>query len=396
VKIAVLFDMLGPYHVARLEALGVADSVVAVEIAARSGIYGWTPIDNARSFERETLFDIDDSAHLDDRTIHRVIFETLDRHRPEVVFIPGWSARAALAALRWCLVRRRPSVVMSETTRWDHPRVAWREMVKRFVARLFSAGLVGGTPHRDYLAELGMPRRAIALGYDVVDNLYFSVGARAAREEGDAARRRLGLPDRYFLASARFVPVKNLMGLLECFARFRSSRPDSSTALVLLGDGEERAALEARRETLGLEGVVLMPGFKQYDELPAYYGLADAFVHVSRIEPWGLVVNEAMAAGLPIVISRQCGCASSLLREGENGFCASFDSLEELAARLAQLDTDAALRQRMGARSRELIADWGPARFAEGALEAARFASERGAAADSLVARGLLSALRGA
>jgi glycosyltransferase involved in cell wall biosynthesis len=204
------------------------------------------------------------------------------------------------------------------------------------------------------------------------------------------------LPDRYFLASARFVPVKNLMGLLECFARFRSSRPDSSTALVLLGDGEERAALEARRETLGLEGVVLMPGFKQYDELPAYYGLADAFVHVSRIEPWGLVVNEAMAAGLPIVISRQCGCASSLLREGENGFCASFDSLEELAARLAQLDTDAALRQRMGARSRELIADWGPARFAAGALEAARFASERGAAADSFVARGLLSALRGA
>jgi glycosyltransferase involved in cell wall biosynthesis len=396
VKIAVLFDMLGPYHVARLEALGASNSVVAVEIAARSRIYSWTPVEARSGFVRETLFDVDDSSRLDDRRIHRVIFETLDRHLPEIVFIPGWSARAALAALRWCLARRRPSVVMSETTRWDHPRIAWREMVKRGLAQLFSAGLVGGAPHRDYLAELGMPRRAIALGYDVVDNPYFSVGASAARARGDELRGRLGLPGRYFLASARFVPVKNLAGLLEAFARFRSLRPESSTALVLLGDGEGRAALEARRDALGLKGIVLTPGFKQYSELPAYYGLADAFVHVSRVEPWGLVVNEAMAAGLPIVVSRQCGCASTLLREGENGFCVSFDSLEEIAARLAQLDADAALRERMGARSREIIADWGPARFAAGALEAARLAAERGAATDRLVARGLLSALRGA
>lgn len=395
-KIAVLFDMLGPYHLARLEALGASKDVVAVEIAARSGVYGWEPIDATTSFGRETLFDVDDSSRLDEGRIGRAIWSTLDRHRPEVVFIPGWSARAALASLRWCLARRRPSVVMSETTRWDHPRVAWREAVKRALARLFSAGLVGGAPHRDYLAELGMPAKAIALGYDVVDNRYFAEGASAARARGDALRVRLGLPPHYFLASARFVPIKNLLGLLEAFARFRSARPDSSTALVLLGDGGERAALEARRDALGLDGVVLTPGFKQYGELPAFYGLADAFVHISRVEPWGLVVNEAMAAGLPIVVSRQCGCASTLVHDGENGFCASFDALDEIAARLAQLDDDAALRARMGARSREIIADWGPARFAAGAVEAARVAAERGAAPDSLAARGLLSVLRGA
>jgi 1,2-diacylglycerol 3-alpha-glucosyltransferase len=396
VKIAILFDMLGPYHLARLDALGGACSVVAVEIAARSEVYGWTRIEGATRFIRETLFDADDSSHMDARPVHRAIWRMLDRHRPDVVLIPGWSARAALSALGWCLARRRPAVAMSETTRWDHRRIAWREMVKGALVRLFSAGLVGGIPHRDYLVALGMPEEAIALGYDVVDNSYFSEGAMKARMGGDELRSRLGLPRRYFLASARFVPIKNLLGLLESFARFRMATPASTTSLVLLGDGIERAALEARRDALGLGGAVLTPGFKQYAELPAYYGLAEAFVHVGRVEPWGLVVNEAMASGLPIVVSRQCGCASTLLREGENGFCVSYEAFDEIAARLALLEGDASLRARMGACSREIIADWGPARFAAGALDAARFASERGVANDSLIARGLLSVLRGA
>jgi glycosyltransferase involved in cell wall biosynthesis len=137
-----------------------------------------------------------------------------------------------------------------------------------------------------------------------------------------------------------------------------------------------------------------MPGFKQYHELPAYYGLADAFVHASRVEPWGLVVNEAMAAGLPVVVSRQCGCASTLVQDGGNGFCESFDDADEIAMRLAQLDDEPALRSRMGARSREIVADWGPSRFAAGALEAAELAMARGVAPHDLAAQGLLAILR--
>ena len=63
-----------------------------------------------------------------------------------------------------------------------------------------------------------------------------------------------------------------------------------------------------------------MPGFKQYDELPIYYGLAGAFIHASTTEQWGLVVNEAMAAGLPVIVSERCGCAPDLVENGRNGF----------------------------------------------------------------------------
>ena len=73
---------------------------------------------------------------------------------------------------------------------------------------------------------------------------------------------------------------------------------------------------ERERSALGLDNDVIFPGFIQYDELPAYYGLAKAFIHASTVEQWGLVVNEALAAGLPVLVSERCGCAPDLVREG--------------------------------------------------------------------------------
>src|SRR5207249_1610964 len=116
---------------------------------------------------------------------------------------------------------------------------------------------------------------------------------------------------------------------------------------VLLGDGPERAALEAKRSELGLDNAILMPGFKQYDQLPTYYGLADSFIHISSNEPWGLVVNEAMAAGLPVIVSKACGCAFNLVEDGGNGYLVTHDNRDEIADRLTRMDDDTSLRARM-------------------------------------------------
>src|SRR5207244_4064698 len=102
---------------------------------------------------------------------------------------------------------------------------------------------------------------------------------------------------------------KNLPRLLEAFAGYRRLAGDAAWELVLLGDGPLRPELVALLKDLELDGHVLLPGFKQYDELPAYYGLAGAFIHASTTEQWGLVVNEAMASGLPVLVSDRCGCA---------------------------------------------------------------------------------------
>jgi glycosyltransferase involved in cell wall biosynthesis len=137
-----------------------------------------------------------------------------------------------------------------------------------------------------------------------------------------------------------------------------------------------------------------MPGFKQYDELPVCYASADAFIHASTTEQWGLVVNEAMASGLPVLVSNRCGCAPDLLMEGINGF--SFDpfnteAIAQAMAAMAMLQEDR--RKAMGEESRRIIANWGPERFGRGLHEAAACALRLGPRRALLTDRLLLRAL---
>jgi glycosyltransferase involved in cell wall biosynthesis len=281
---------------------------------------------------------------------------------------------------------------MSESTQWDEIRNPIKEWIKRRIIGLFSSSLVGGTPHRAYMENLGMPADRIFLGYDAVDNGFFSdevrkiVESRGSRVEGTADGEKMP----YFLASARFIEKKNLPRLLRAYTMYRKeaerrassvegidsaftssdalafSLQPSAFDLVLLGDGAMRPELENLRSELELEECVQMPGFKQYEELPAYYAHAGAFIHASTTEQWGLVVNEAMASGLPVLVSNRCGCAADLVKEGENGWTFDPTNEEKMAELMLRISGDETLRKEMELRSREIIAEWGPERFASG------------------------------
>jgi len=284
---------------------------------------------------------------------------------------------------------------MSESTEWDEPRTGWKEWIKRKLVGLFPSALAGGKRHSDYLTKLGMPAERIFLGYDAVDNRYFGNKAEEIRPYGEEARRQYGLPPDYFLASARFVEKKNLPRLLEAYALYRTScRSPAPWSLVLLGDGSLRDALELQLGALGLRDHVMMPGFKQVADLPAYYALAGAFVHPSTVEPWGLVVNEAMASGLPVLVSNRCGCAPELVGEGVNGF--TFDPLhvEELARKMLRLSAPDFPRAAFGKKSREIVAGWGPERFARGLSQAIEAALASPPVVPTWIDRALLWVLR--
>jgi glycosyltransferase involved in cell wall biosynthesis len=110
---------------------------------------------------------------------------------------------------------------------------------------------------------------------------------------------------------------------------------------------------------------VHLPGFKQYDELPAYYALANAFVHASTTEQWGLVVNEAIASGLPVIVSDRCGCAPELVNG--NGFTFDPTNEHELAARLLEMASLSDQEQKhLGDNSYRIAANFAPERFGEG------------------------------
>ena len=345
-------------------------NVTAVELAGESAAYNWDPVQDAANVERVTLFEQADTTEISTTILDTALTKALAEHRPNTVAIPGWSSAGALSALRWCTTTSTPAVLMSATTAHDFTRHWWREWPKKRLVSLFDAALVGGMPHRDYLAQLGLSPRRVALGYDAVDNAHFRKGADLAREQAGRLREEYDLPERYVLASARFVPKKNLPRLIRAFARYRRAAPATAWDLVLLGDGAERPAVEAAIQEEGVAGSVHLPGFKQYDDLPVYYGLAEAFVHASTTEQWGLVVNEAMAAGLPVLVSDRCGCAPDLVTEGENGFTFDPYDADALAALLETVAHGAADRRAMGRESRKQIAQWGPERFARGLEEA--------------------------
>ena len=378
-RVTVLFENFGPYHLARLSAAAKVCDLSAIELNATSQDYEWQRDERPTRFARHTIFGSErghrNSVLQSGRRVANAIQETM----PDVVAIPGWSGCYAFAALHWCAVNCVPVVIMSESSANDEPRVRWKEWVKRRYVGMCSAALVGGERNRKYLVQLGMPAEKVFLGYDVVDNHYFIESVQKVRQEVGLWRKRLELPERYFLASARFIGKKNLPNLLRAFANYRSEwnyRNNSGLSrawdLVVLGDGALRGQLDALRQELGLTKNIHFPGFTQYDELPPYYALAGAFIHPSVVEQWGLVVNEAMAAELPVLVSNRCGCAPTLVKEGENGHTFNPQDITAIARCMREMSQmSEEIRQEMGSRSGQIISEFGPERFAGGLHQAA-------------------------
>lgn len=323
----------------------------------------------------------------------RAVMCTLSALRAKVVAIPGWASPESYAAIRWAKASDARVVVMSDSQQGDAARTQWREGIKARVLSRCHAALVAGRPHADYLVSLGMDASRIALGYDVVDNNHFGGGAEIARRHDAETRRRLGLPNRYLVASGRFVPKKNLQRLVEAYAR-ASAGVGGAADLVVAGDGAGRAEVASLIGRLGLNGRVHLPGFFRYEDLPAVYGLSEGLVHVPVTEQWGLVVNEAAASGQPMVLSRSCGAASMLLREGENGWLCDASDTDDIARALVRLlALDPLRRSAMGAASAAIVAAWGPDRFAQGLHEAVSIALDIPAVSLGLVDRALLRLL---
>src|SRR2546430_1338602 len=424
--IAIVFHHIGPYHDARLNAAADGLSVIGIEWSAK-GDDAWGAADIPVLYHKVSLFSEATDGYPGKAELRQAFCWALEQAKPDVVAVNGWNNFGSLAAANCCVARGVPMVVMSESARQDEPRTWWKEMIKRRIVDLYSTALVGGQRHTDYLIELGMPRERIFTGYDVVDNHYFARRAAEIRNSylrqgngGQAAseiRNNYGLPENYFLASARFIPKKNLPRLIRAYAEYRqlcrasvsdaarsegaSKAPSPSLRrtgtpwdLVLLGDGPLRQTLNTQLATLNLQAHVHLPGFKQYDELPVYYALAKAFVHASTTEQWGLVVNEAIASGLPVIVSDRCGCVPELVNG--NGF--TFDPFDEqeLVERLSQMGSlSDDERKSLSDASYGISTNFAPKRFGEGLEQAARLALNHPRKA-SLIGRALMIAIENA
>ncbi|MFO7586501.1 MAG: glycosyltransferase family 4 protein, partial [Gemmatimonadota bacterium] len=208
-------------------------------------------------------------------------------------------------------------VLMRTETHQGLSRSALKRMMRKPVLR----GLYGsrasflaiGSRNRDFYRTLGIQADRIFVVPYAVDNAFFRDRAREARTRRQEVRRTHGLPEEasIVLFASKLTERKKPDHLLEAFAALLRRLPDAHLAFA--GSGEMEIILRRRAASMGLHSKVSFLGFRNQSELPALFAVSDVFVLPSVNEPWGLVINEAMAAGLPVVVSAEVGAVPDLV-----------------------------------------------------------------------------------
>jgi len=242
--IVVIFHHIGPYHHARLNAAADRLSVTGLEWSGKA-YDTWGAAESPAHYQKISLFLEATDRYPGKAELLRAFSLALEQANPDVVAVNGWNNFGSLVAANCCARLGIPMIVMSESARQDEPRTWWKEMIKQRIVGVYSAALVGGQRHVEYLVELGMPRERVFTGYDVVDNDYFAERALEIRNsnppQADGIRKKYGLPENYFLASARFIEKKNLPRLIRAYAKYRQR----SSAFANQPSRKATAGLEA-------------------------------------------------------------------------------------------------------------------------------------------------------
>ena len=295
----------------------------------------------------------------------------LRRARPDVLMCGGYNYIASWTATRWARRNRVPFLLWTESTAKDfRRRYRLIESLKSNFLRQCDGFVVPGISSFEYLQSFGAPQEIVFTAPNAVDTRFFTERAEATRRNCAGQRCALRLPERFFLYVGRLVAEKGVVDLLQAYATL-APELRRQVGVVFVGDGAARPDLTRLAAAIS-PGTVHFAGFAQRDQLAGCYALADAFVFPTRTDPWGLVVNEAMACGLPIICSSTAGCAANLVRDHWNGRVVCAGDIGELASAMNELARNPELRALMGQRSRERGLRYSPEAWAAGMAQAAR------------------------
>jgi glycosyltransferase involved in cell wall biosynthesis len=276
-----------------------------------------------------------------------------------ILHLAGWGHSVLLGALLMGRLLRIPVIVESDTGagRADH---TWRGVVKKllyaWLFRLPHRFLPGGTRQVRYLAEFGVTKDRMTVAQMTVDVeaiRRFCAENREAERSATRARWGLSVEEAVALYVGRLEEDKGVDLLLAAFAG--AAAQYENLRLVIAGDGSLRGRVNAGAAA---DRRIVYLGRLSGDDVLRAYVAADFLVLPSRFEPWGLVVNEAMGCGLPVILSDRVGCADDLVRGRETGLVVAAGDEAALAAAMVRLARDEAPRRPMGQAAEKLISSW--------------------------------------
>ncbi|MDE8650471.1 glycosyltransferase [Novosphingobium album (ex Liu et al. 2023)] len=358
--VAFLWDQSGDYHMDRAEAvacaLGERGRVSIIEITTRSRVYDWPECRPSDQVSRITLFPGKLAEDVGELATAFALNAAIRRAGIDQLFVAGYEHPARFALAVWQALKGRAPVIMLDSKFDDKPRHLRLELLKRFLLMPYRAGFASGARAVAYMRFLGLKRRPIAVGYDTL-----SIERMRTLAQGVAPPWR----ERPFLIVARMVPKKNIQTALRAFA----AMPRTHRALRICGDGPLRETLAAEIRDLGIADRVVLLGSVSQEVVAREMAGALCLVLPSSEEQWGLVVNEALALGLPIIAGDNVGAKDLLIANYVNGFILNCDDIHAWALAMHALDTDEALWRRFVEGSHDRAHDADSARFADAVLE---------------------------
>ena len=334
-NIGFVFINLGPYHFARLKGAEIVCkqnqiNLFVIQLSDHTFEHPWGDFNNKLDSQVITLLSKKDIKNKSLRNCpYSTVARQLEKLNPDILFIPGWSFDISKKCMKWSKKNNVKCVLMSESKYDDKKRFSIVELYKKlFIIPNFHAALVGGEDHLLYLYKLGMDKKKIFKGYDAVDNQYFFNKASYVRDNKQEFIDKFpNLPkNNFFLSVTRLIPRKNIKNLIYAYKDYININKEKSWDLVICGSGKEFSKLLQLGKDLMIDHKIHLLGFVPYESISIFYGLADCFIHPAIDEQWGLVMNEACAAALPVLSSKTVGASKDLSKENLNGF--NFDPLD--------------------------------------------------------------------
>lgn len=337
-RVALVWESLGPSHNDRLAALVAAGfEVHGIALFAQSHDYDWED-EQARGWHRHVL--AENRGSIKPAALTRRLTKTLRAIDPAGVFLCHYEMPAITLTASWLRARRIRAFTMGDSKWDDRPRRALGSFAKRLVLLPYRGAIAAGPRSADYFHRLGVPQNRITGGYDTLDI------ARLREIAGQAMpAERTRDANAPFLIVARLIREKNLGAAIRAFATYRVG--GGSRRLRIAGDGPLREDLQATAKEQGVSDAIDWLGNVPNAVAMAEMAKAHALLLPSVQETYGLVVVEAFAAGLPVIVSLRAGVTDELVRDGVNGIVINPPDENELAAAMQRLDTDPALHNAM-------------------------------------------------
>ena len=282
--------------------------------------------------------------------INLSIIQELLRNNYDVVIGGGYSSFATQISFFLCKIRKVPFILWSGGT-VNEPSLLRKISLPlaKFAVRHSDAFIAYGTRAKEYLILLGASPERIFVAYNTVETDFFKQQSSKLKARKRELKNKIGIKNKItILYVGQLIEHKNVKTLIKAYSKLKS---EFDAALLIVGDGTQKNELKNLCMKENINDVFFV-GHKQIEELPGYYAISDVFVLPSVQEVWGLVLNEAMSCGLPVIATNKVGASKDLVKDGVNGYVVADGDTEQLYLAIKRVLSNA---ENMGMKSEKMI-----------------------------------------